>query len=104
MLETIKKLYIQQKQMYDTKTRTCGNTIVSIYQAHVRPIVRGKQNARVEFGSKLGVELDNGFALIQTLSWDAYNESKDLKSQVETYFGLHRYHPELVQVDKIYAN
>ena len=35
MLETIKKLYIQQKQMYDTKTRTCENRIV-----------RGKQNAR----------------------------------------------------------
>ena len=103
MLETIKKLYIQQKQMYDTKTRTCENRIVSIHQAHVRPIVRGKQNARVEFGSKLGVGLDNGFALIQTLSWDAYNESKDLKSQVETYFGLHGYYPELVQVDKIYA-
>ena len=103
MLETIKKLYIQQKQMYDTKTRTCENRIVSIHQAHVRPIVRGKQNARVEFGSKLGVGLDNGFALIQTLSWDAYNECKDLKSQVETYCELHGYYPELVQVDKIYA-
>lgn len=102
-LETIKKLYLQQKQMYDTKTRTCENRIVSIHQAHVRPIVRGKQNARVEFGCKLGVSLDNGFALIETLSWDAYNESKDLKSQVETYFRLHGYYPELVQVDKIYA-
>jgi hypothetical protein len=61
--------------------------------------VRGKQNAQVEFGSKLGVSLDNGFARIHTLSWDAYNESKDLISQVESYFSIHGYYPELVQVD-----
>lgn len=103
VLQTIKELYKQQKQMYDTKTRTCENRIVSIHQPHVRPILRGKQNARVEFGSKLGIGLDNGFALIETLSWDAYNESKDLKSQVESYYSIHGYYPELVQVDKIYA-
>ena len=103
MLETIKRLHQQQKQMYDTKTRSCQSRIVSIHQPHVRPIVRGKQNAQVEFGSKLGVSLDNGFALVETLSWDAYNESKDLISQVENYLRIHGYYPELVQVDKIYA-
>jgi hypothetical protein len=103
MLETIKELYAQQKQMFDTKTRKCENRIVSIHQSHVRPIVRGKQNARVEFGSKLGVGLDNGFALIETFSWDAYNESKDLISQVENYLRIDGYYPELVQVDKIYS-
>jgi IS5 family transposase len=103
MLKTIKELYTQQKQMYDSNTRKCDNRIVSIHQPHVRPIARGKQNAQVEFGSKLGVSLDNGFARIHTLSWDAYNESKDLISQVESYFSIHGYYPELVQVDKIYA-
>lgn len=103
VLETIKVLYLQQKEMYDNNTRTCKDRIVSISQPHVRPIVRGKQNARVEFGSKLGVGLDNGFALLQTLSWNAYNESKDLQSHVENYHRLHGYYPELLQVDKIYA-
>ncbi len=103
LLETIKKLYLQQKEMYDNKTRTCKDRIVSLRQPHVRPIVRGKQNARVEFGSKLGVGLDNGFAIVETLSWDAYNESRDLINQVETYGRMHGYYPELVQVDKIYA-
>jgi IS5 family transposase len=44
------------------------------------------------------------FAQIDTLSWDAYNEAKDLIPQVENYKDLHGYYPQLVQADKIYAN
>lgn len=103
LLEIIKTLYEQQKQMYDTNTNTCKERIVSIYQAHVRPILRGKQNARVEFGAKLGVSLDNGFAYLNHLSWNAYHEGKDLINQVEQYFKIHGYYPDLVQVDKAYS-
>jgi hypothetical protein len=99
----IQTLYLQQKQMYDDKTNTIPNRIVSIYQAHVRPILRGKQNRRVEFGSKLGVGLDNGFALLNHLSWEAYHEGKDLIPQVEQYYEIHGYYPDLVQVDKAYS-
>jgi len=103
LFEVIKKVYLQQKQMYDDKTNFCSDRIVSIYQPHVRPILRGKQNARVEFGSKLGVSLDNGFALLNHMSWNAYHEGKDLISQVEYYFEIHGYYPDLVQVDKAYS-
>ena len=98
----INTLYQQQKEMYDNKTNTCKNRIVSIHQPHVRPIKRGKQNSNTEFGSKLGASLDDGFARIDTLSWDAYNESSDLPKQVENYNEQHGHYPELVQVDKIY--
>lgn len=103
LLEVIKAVYSQQKQMYDENTNTCKGRIVSIYQPHVRPILRGKQNARVEFGSKLGVSLDNGFAIVNHLSWNAYHEGQDLIQQVEEYLKLHGYYPELVQVDKAYS-
>ncbi len=103
LFEVIKLAYQQQKTMYDEKSNTCKNRIVSIFQPHVRPILRGKQNARVEFGSKLGVSLDNGFASINTLSWNAYHEGKDLIPQVDYYFKTHGYYPELVQVDKAYS-
>jgi len=102
-LKIIKALYAQQKEMYDNKTNTCPNRIVSIDQPHVRPIVRGKQNARVEFGSKIGASLDNGFILINHLSWEAYHEGEYLIGQVENYFKIHGYYPELVQVDKAYS-
>jgi hypothetical protein len=92
----------QQREMYDKRINTAKNRIVSIHQPHVRPIKRGKQNSETEFGSKLGVSLDNGFARIDTLSWDAYNESDDLINSVKSYFQLHGHYPELVQVDKIY--
>lgn len=103
MLWIVTTVYEQQKQMYDHKENRCKHRIVSIFQPHVRPIPRGKIKSKIEFGSKLGVSLDNGFALIDTLSWDVYNEAKDLIAQVKNYKTLHGYYPELVQVDGIYA-
>ena len=101
-LWVITTLFGQQKEMYDNRTHICKDRIVSIHQPHVRPIKRGKQKSDTEFGSKLGVSLDHGIARVNTLSWDAYNESSDFKKQVEQYKQLHGYYPELVQVDKIY--
>jgi len=103
ILWIINTAYAQQKYMYDTKTHSCPDRIVSIFQPHVRPIPRGKLNSQIEFGSKLGVSLDNGFARINTLSWNAYHEGSDLIKQVEAFKELHGHYPELVQVDKIYA-
>ena len=99
----IRNAYEQQKYMYDFDKHSCSDRIVSIYQPHVRPIPRGKLKSQVEFGAKLGVSLDDGFARIDTLSWDAYHEASDLIKQVESYKKLHGHYPELVQVDKIYA-
>jgi len=99
----IRTSYDQQRYMYDTDTHSCSDHIVSIFQPHVRPIPRGKLKSQVEFGAKLGVSLDDGFARIDTLSWDAYHEAGDLIKQVEVYIELHGHYPELVQVDKIYA-
>ena len=104
MLWVIKTVYQQQKQMQDDKTTTCPDRIVSIHQPQVRPIPRGKTKSQTEFGSKLGVSLDNGFARLGTLSWNAYREGKDLIPQVEAYRVVHGYYPELVQVDKAYAS
>ncbi len=103
MLWIVQHLYQQQKTMYDTKKQSYPDRLVSIYQPHVRAIPRGKTKAQIEFGSKLGVSLDQGFARINTFSWDAYHEGKDLIHQVEAYKKLHGYYPELVLVDKAYA-
>ncbi len=104
MLWVVSIVYEQQKMMYENKTNSCKDRIVSIFQPHVRPIPRGKIKTKIEFGSKLGVSLDNGFARVGTLSWDVYNESKDLIPHVEAYKELHGHYPDLVQVDKIYPN
>lgn len=103
LLWIIRTAFEQQKQMYDTDSHSCTDRIVSIYQPHVRPIPRGKIKSQIEFGAKLGVSLDDGFARINTFSWDAYHEAGDLIKQVEAFKELHGHYPELVQVDKIYA-
>ena len=103
LLWVIRTVFEQQNQMYKQNSNSCPNRIVNIYQPHVRPVPRGKARSKTEFGSKLGVSLDNGYARINTFSWEAYNESTDLKDQVEAYRTIHGHYPELVQVDRIYA-
>ncbi|HHJ09759.1 MAG TPA: hypothetical protein ENK25_02570 [Bacteroidetes bacterium] len=39
----------------------------------------------MEVGIKLSVSLDQGLARVDKISWDACNESGDLKDQEETY-------------------
>lgn len=101
-LATIKTLYGQQKQMYQTKSHTVEKRIVSIHQPWVRPIVRGKASAAVEFGSKISISMLDGYATIERLAWEAYNESTTLIETVERYFEQTGNYPERVLADKIY--
>jgi len=100
----IQHLYAQQWQMYRSGTRRCDQRIVSISQPHVRPIVRGKQDKAVEFGSKLSVSLDGeGLARVDHLRWDAFHEGHDLPAQVEAYRRRCGHYPEVVLADPLYG-
>jgi len=99
----VQTLNDQQREMYSNRTHTCKDRIVSIPQPYVRPIVRGKNGKKVEFGTKIGLAHIDGFVKAETLSWDAYNESADLIPHAESYKKLKGYYPELIQVDKIYG-
>lgn len=103
-LLVIQTAYEQQKSMYDGKTHQIPDRIVSIHQPHVRPIVRGKLNAKVEFGSKIQLTLMDGFAFLDVFSWDAFNEGKYLLSSIEKYKERFGYYPQTVLADKIYCN
>lgn len=98
----ISELYRQQQEMYDENKHRVDYRIVSIHQPHVRPIVRGKQGKNVEFGAKINVSLQNGYATIDQFSFEAFNEGGYLIDQVEKYKKLHGHYPELVQTDGIY--
>lgn len=100
---TIIKLYEQQQYMYDNKTHSIENRIVSISQSWVRPIIRGKLKAPVEFGAKLDLSIDTeGYARIEKTSFNAYNESTCLKDAVEAFFKRTGHYPERVLADQIY--
>ena len=103
LLLTIFKLYEQQQYMYDNKVHSVENRIVSISQPWIRPIVRGKLNAPVEFGVKLDISIDtDGYARIEKTSFDAYNESGCLKNAAERYKERTGHYPERILADQIY--
>jgi len=100
----IQTLYDQQYEMFENNVKSVQDRIVSISQPHVRPMVRGKKAHNVEFGSKINVSLINGFVYIEKLSWDAFNEGKDLINCIRSYVRKFGYLPKRVLADKIYCN
>lgn len=103
--EVLWQVYEQQRYMYENDVHTVPNRIVSISQPYVRPIVRGKAAAPVEFGAKLDLSIDErGMARLEKLSFDAYNESDVLIGAIERYRERTGHYPERALADKIYRN
>ena len=100
----IQTFYDQQSEMHKKRIHSIDDRIVSIHQPHVRPIVRGKQNAKVEFGAKIDITITNGFAFLEESSWDAYNEGTTLMATVERYRKRTGCYPKKIFADKIYCN
>jgi hypothetical protein len=99
----INTLCEQQKQMFDQQSHSIEHRIVSIHQPHVRPIVRGKSQAKVEFGAKIHVSLINGISFLDELSWDAFNEGSHMMDYVERYRKRFGFYPREVLADQIYC-
>lgn len=104
LLNTITTLYEQQLYMYENHVHSVPDRIVSISQPWVRPIVRGKAHMNTEFGAKLHISMVDGYARIERLSFDAYNEATDFFRAVEGYRQEHGCYPQRILVDKIYRN
>ena len=104
LLQVLDKVYDQQKYMYDNNVHTIENRIVSISQPYIRPIVRGKSKAQVEFGAKLDLSIVDGFGRIEKISFEAYNESEVLTDVIERYKQRTGHYPERILADKIYRN
>lgn len=103
-LLVIEELYRQQLQMWNERSHSIEHRIVSIHQPHVRPIVRGKARHKTEFGAKLHLSLVDGFAFVDHLSWEAYNEGTLLSDSVKQYKSRYGFYPKEVLADQIYCN
>jgi IS5 family transposase len=75
---------------------------VSLCQHWVRPILRGKQTADVEFGAKIEASLVDGYARIEKLSWDPFNEGGTLIKSVQAFRRDYGHFPKRILVDKIF--
>lgn len=103
-LDTIRTIYEQQKYMYDHRTHSVPDRIVSVSQPFVRPIVRGKAGKPVEFGAKLDISVVDGWTRLEFCSFDAYNEAVNLQEMAERFREREGHYPSRILADKIYRN
>jgi hypothetical protein len=102
-LLVISELVRQQTILYHADSRSIPDRIVSLCQSHIRPIVRGKARCNVEFGAKISISVTGeGFAFLDRLSYDPYNEGEDLKAQAMAYRRRHGHYPDVICADQIY--
>lgn len=90
--------------MYDKHTHSVTDKIVSLSQPFVRPIIRGKVNNDTEFGAKIAISLINGYAFIDKLSFNNFNEGILLIEAVKNYRTRTGHYPEAILADHIYRN
>lgn len=103
-IQAVIDMYHQQEEMLRLGTHTCDNRIISIHQPHLRPMVRGKAKAKVEFGARIGVSIVSGYSFIDHHSWDAYNESSDLTLHIDLFKKRFGRNPGRFFGDKIYLS
>jgi len=98
----IRKILLQQQEMFTTGNYSIPDKIVSISKSYIRPIVRGKEVKKVEFGAKVNMIQVGGINFIEHLSFDAFNEGPRLIESVRysrTLFGKITH----ISADAIYA-
>jgi hypothetical protein len=98
----ITKVLDQQKEMFTTGTHTVPDRIVSIAKSYIRPIVRGKEVKKVEFGAKVNMIQVDGINFIEHLSFNAFNEGPRLIDSIwysRSLFGKITH----ISADDIYA-
>ncbi len=89
-LSTIKKVLSQQQLMFNQGINKVKDRIVSLAKPYLRPIVRGKENKRVEFGMKINSMQVDGINFMEYGSFDAFHEGNRLKKTIwrhRRYFG-----------------
>jgi transposase, IS5 family len=97
-------IHSQQQEMFTQRKHTCESRIVNLYQPYVRPILRGKDKAKVEFGAKINISEVDGMVRLDHFSWENFNEGCDVELQLGRYHDLYGCYPELLLADRIFLN
>lgn len=97
-------LEVRRQQTDHFNKKDVRHRIVSIDRPYIRPIVRGKENKRVEFGAKVNNIQIDGISFIEHHSFEAFNEGTRLKQCVEYQEQLTGVIVKRIGMDTIYAN
>jgi len=101
-LSALKEVCRQQSALAQKKE--VKHRIVSIDRPYIRPIVRGKENKRVEFGAKVNNIQIDGISFIEHHSFEAFNEGVRLQDCIEYQQELTGIKVTRLGADTIYAN
>jgi hypothetical protein len=100
-LSIIKKVLHQQTDRFDG--REVKGLIVSIDKDYIRPIVRGKESKRVEFGAKVNTIQVDGINFIEHLSFDAFHEGIRIPQCINKHQCLFHQRVTHLAADRLYA-
>jgi len=103
-ISTINKVYKQQQLHFDHPKTKIKDRIVSLAKPYLRPIVRGKETKRVEFGMKVHEMQIGGINFIEHWSFNAFHEGIRLKKTIRLHQFLLRTKVMLFGGDQLYAN
>lgn len=100
--DIIRIIYDQQYSLFTTGEYP-RNRIISISKDYLRPIVRGKEIKRVEFGAKVNKLQIDGINFIQHISFSAFNEGTQLSNTISKSQQLTKIKVKKIGADAIYA-
>lgn len=101
-ISTIKRIYAQQQALFSEGKKPEGR-IVSIGKSYIRPIVRGKEVKKVEFGAKVNKVQVDGINFIENISFENFNDGTRFTSSIRMVKGLLGSKVKVVGADKIYG-
>jgi IS5 family transposase len=101
--ETVKRIYLQQKEMYRERKHTVPSRIVSLHKPYIRPIVRGKSGKDVEFGPKVDLSYVDGYVFFDHIDFENFNESTNFIPGVEKFQQRFGKYPDDAVTDQIYG-
>ncbi len=86
-MDIVTKVYHQQSNHFESGNprESIPDRIVSVSKPYVRPIVRGKEVKKVEFGAKCNNIQVDGISFIEKLSFNAFNEGTRLQHCVKMH-------------------
>lgn len=105
-LETGKKIFEQQLEMYKQGSHRIKDRIVSFHRPWVRPMKRGKNGKDAEFGAKAAMSHVDGFLFLDKIGHDNFSESKTevVREQIENYEERFGKQPPSFTGDKAYGS
>lgn len=102
-LHTARIIYQQQLKMATTRGKSTPDRIVNLFQPWLRPIIRGKEGKKVEFGGKAHVSIADGYAFLDHFEFNAYHEGNLLPDSLEQHKNRFERLPEVVLADQLYG-